>query len=253
MSKNILEIKNLSIMFGGIVALDDVNMTTKKGTIHGLIGPNGAGKTTLFNIMTGIYKPTSGNVYLNEKEITGFTPNKIANLGIARTFQNIRLFNSMSVLENVLVAMHNSMNVNIIDIILKTKNFKKEEKSKREKAEKLLEYTGLVKYINNRASSLPYGYQRRLEIARALATNPSLLVIDEPAAGMNHKETSDLKNFLDKINSDGTSILIIEHDVKLIMNLCSFVTVLDFGKIICEGVPEMVKQNKQVIEAYLGA
>jgi len=253
MSKNILEIKNLSIMFGGIVALDHVNMTTKKGTIHGLIGPNGAGKTTLFNIMTGIYKPTSGNVYLNEKEITGFTPNKIANLGIARTFQNIRLFNSMSVLENVLVAMHNSMNVNLIDIIFKTKNFKKEEKSKREKAEKLLEYTGLVKYINNRASSLPYGDQRRLEIARALATNPSLLVIDEPAAGMNHKETSDLKNFLDKINSDGTSILIIEHDVKLIMNLCSFVTVLDFGKIICEGVPEMVKQNKQVIEAYLGA
>ena len=253
MSKNILQIKNLSIMFGGIVALDGVNMTTKKGTIHGLIGPNGAGKTTLFNIMTGIYKPTSGNVYLNEKEITGFTPNKIANLGIARTFQNIRLFNSMSVLENVLVAMHNSMNVNLIDIIFKTKNFKKEEKSKREKAEKLLEYTGLVKYINNRASSLPYGDQRRLEIARALATNPSLLVIDEPAAGMNHKETSDLKNFLDKINSDGTSILIIEHDVKLIMNLCSFVTVLDFGKIICEGVPEMVKQNKQVIEAYLGA
>ena len=253
MSKNILAIKNLSIMFGGIVALDHVNMTTKKGTIHGLIGPNGAGKTTLFNIMTGIYKPTSGNVYLNEKEITGFTPNKIANLGIARTFQNIRLFNSMSVLENVLVAMHNSMNVNLIDIIFKTKNFKKEEKSKREKAEKLLEYTGLVKYINNRASSLPYGDQRRLEIARALATNPSLLVIDEPAAGMNHKETSDLKNFLDKINSDGTSILIIEHDVKLIMNLCSFVTVLDFGKIICEGVPEMVKQNKQVIEAYLGA
>ena len=134
MSKNILEIKNLSIMFGGIVALDDVNMVTKKGTIHGLIGPNGAGKTTLFNIMTGIYKPTSGNVYLNEKEITGFTPNIIANLGIARTFQNIRLFNSMSVLENVLVAMHNNMNVNIIDIILKTKNFKKEEKLKREKA-----------------------------------------------------------------------------------------------------------------------
>jgi len=159
----------------------------------------------------------------------------------------------MSVLENVLVAMHNSMNVNIIDIILKTKNFKKEEKLKREKAEKLLEYTGLVKYINNRASSLPYGDQRRLEIARALATSPSLLVIDEPAAGMNHKETSDLKNFLDKINSDGTSILIIEHDVKLIMNLCSFVTVLDFGKIICEGPPEMVKQNKKVIEAYLGA
>ena len=253
MSKNILEIKNLSIMFGGIVALDGVNMATKKGTIHGLIGPNGAGKTTLFNIMTGIYKPTSGNVYLNEKEITGFTPNIIANLGIARTFQNIRLFNSMSVLENVLVAMHNSMNVNIIDIILKTKNFKKEEKLKREKAEKLLEYTGLVKYINNKASSLPYGDQRRLEIARALATGPSLLVIDEPAAGMNNKETSDLKNFLDKINSDGTSILIIEHDVKLIMNLCSFVTVLDFGKIICEGAPEMVKQNKKVIEAYLGA
>ena len=253
MSKNILEIKNLSIMFGGIVALDHVNMTTKKGTIHGLIGPNGAGKTTLFNIMTGIYKPTSGNVYLNEKEITGFTPNMIANLGIARTFQNIRLFSSMSVLENVLVAMHNSMNVNIIDIILKTKKFKKEEKLKREKAEKLLEYTGLVKYVNNRASSLPYGDQRRLEIARALATSPSLLVIDEPAAGMNHKETSDLKNFLDKINSDGTSILIIEHDVKLIMNLCSFVTVLDFGKIICEGAPEMVKKNKQVIEAYLGA
>ena len=148
---------------------------------------------------------------------------------------------------------HSFSNRRTNDIIFKTKNFKKEEKSKREKAEKLLEYTGLVKYTNSRASSLPYGDQRRLEIARALATNPSLLVIDEPAAGMNHKETSDLKNFLDKINSDGTSILIIEHDVKLIMNLCSFVTVLDFGKIICEGVPEMVKQNKQVIEAYLGA
>ena len=253
MSKNILEIKNLSIMFGGIVALDDVNMTTKKGTIHGLIGPNGAGKTTLFNIMTGIYKPTSGNVYLNEKEITGFTPNKIANLGIARTFQNIALFHGMTTVENVMTGRQLMMKKNFFWQMLRVGPALEEEVEHRRKCEEIIDFLEIQAIRKTPVGSLPYGLQKRVELARALAMEPKLLLLDEPMAGMNVEEKEDMSRFILDVNEQyGTTIALIEHDMSVVMDLADRVVVLDYGKLLADGTPDEVQRNQAVIDAYLG-
>ncbi|MBF0378074.1 MAG: ABC transporter ATP-binding protein [Desulfamplus sp.] len=259
--KPILEVKSMTMDFGGLRAIDSVDLSIDKGQIVALIGPNGAGKTTFFNCITGIYTPTAGDIYISSngaadgknERINGLKPNVVTRKGLARTFQNIRLFTSMTVLENVMIGCHAITKAGIMGAIFRGASTKSEEKLIVEKSYLILEKIGLSKYVDELAVNLPYGAQRRLEIARALATDPFLLLLDEPAAGMNPQETMELDELILKIrNSEGISILLIEHDMKLVMSLSEKIYVVDYGKKIAEGTPEEIRHNPVVIKAYLG-
>ena len=249
----LLEVTNLGISFGGLRAVDSLNLTIEKGQLYGLIGPNGAGKTTAFNLLTGVYKPTEGIIKLDGKNITGKSTIEINKAGIARTFQNIRLFKELSVLDNVKVGLHNQYHYSTLAGILRLPSFHKVEKQMDEKAIELLKVFDLDKEKDTLASNLPYGKQRKLEIARALATNPKLLLLDEPAAGMNPNETIELMNTIKFVRDNfGMTILLIEHDMKLVSGICEELTVLNFGRVLAQGETTTVLNDPQVITAYLG-
>lgn len=255
--KPILEVKNMTMAFGGIRALDDLDISIHAGEIAALIGPNGAGKTTFFNCITGIYKPTKGDILIfrngKQERINGLKPNIVTQKGLARTFQNIRLFNSMTVLENVMIGCHPVTKTGVLGAIFRSSATKAEEKFIVEKSYSILEKIGIEMYVDELATNLPYGAQRRLEIARAMATDPFLLLLDEPAAGMNPQETKSLVDLILKLrDEEDISILLIEHDMKLVMSLSNNIHVVDYGKKIAEGTPEEIKSNPDVIKAYLG-
>lgn len=256
--RSILETQDVSIIFGGLVALDEVNFRVERGSITALIGPNGAGKTTFFNCLTGIYQPTKGQILFQPDEgqvrpVRGLSPDKVTKLGIARTFQNIRLFNNLTVLENVLIGCHCRMRAGLLGALLRDKKTMAEERAMAEYSYQLLEKYGLGGAVNDLAKNLPYGDQRRLEIVRALATRPRLLLLDEPAAGLNIGETQDLKDLIGLIRErEGLSILLIEHDMSLVMSISETVYVMEYGRLIAQGPPEEIKRDPAVIKAYLG-
>ena len=253
MSNTVLKANDLTIVFGGLKAVENFNIEIKEGELVGLIGPNGAGKTTVFNMLTGVYVPTSGTVELRGQDVTKMVPHNRVKIGIARTFQNIRLFKRMSVLENVKLASNVHMNYSIFDGIFKTKKYWEQEDKSTAEALEILEVLGLKEYIDEQAQNLPYGKQRKLEIARALASHPSILCLDEPAAGMNPIETEELMETIKVVREKfHTAILLIEHDMKLVMGICEWIKVISFGKEIATGTPDEIKNNKEVIAAYLG-
>lgn len=248
----ILSTEHITQRFGGLVAVNDVNFALEQNEIVAIIGPNGAGKTTFFNCITGMYTPTEGKVMFNGQDITGKKPYQITSLGMARTFQNIRLFANMTALENVMVGTHTHTRANLLDSILRLPRHKKDEAQALKKALEILEITGLSDWKYNYATSLPYGLQRRLEIARAMASDPQVLLFDEPAAGMNEQETQELMEFILQLKQMGFSILLIEHDMRLVMQISDHIYVLNHGACIAHGTPQEIKQNQMVIDAYLG-
>ncbi len=257
-SGKLLEVRELTMDFGGLRAVDSVNMEVRAGEIVALIGPNGAGKTTFFNCVTGIYKPTKGDILVHPpgkktQRINGYKPNRVTTIGMARTFQNIRLFQNMTVLENVMIGRHCRTTTSILGAVLRGPRARRQEIETVEKSYDLLEKVGLTRFADDFARNLPYGAQRRLEIARALATEPFLLLLDEPAAGMNPQETRELDEMIVRIrNEEGVSILLIEHDMKLVMNISDRIYVMEYGKRIAKGTPQEIRNNPKVIEAYLG-
>jgi branched-chain amino acid transport system ATP-binding protein len=250
---SLLKTENVTMQFGGVKAVNDFNLELNKGEIVALIGPNGAGKTTAFNMITGVYTPTIGKIYYKDKDITGIRPDQITKLGIARTFQNIRLFKDLSVLDNVLIANHLHIKSGVFGSVFKMPKYRKEEKEMLEKSLELIEKVGLIDLKDEKSSSLPYGKQRRLEIARALATNPEILLLDEPAAGMNPKETDDLTQFIKNIRNEfNLTIFMIEHHMQVVMGISDRIYVFDYGVTIAKGSPYEIQNNQRVIEAYLG-
>lgn len=249
----LLQIENLTQFFGNLRAVHDFDLTLRKGELIGLIGPNGAGKTTVFNLITGVYQASAGSIHFRGMELIGTPSHEIIQLGIARTFQNIRLFSKLTVLDNVRIAYHPHAGYNLADSILQSKRYKIKEAELTERAQDFLEIFGLEQRHNDIAGSLPYGLQRRLEIARALATDPELLILDEPAAGMNPQEIDELMGLIRFIREKfGLTILLVEHRMRLVMNICEWITVMDFGEVIARGIPEEVRGNPLVVEAYLG-
>ncbi|HEX2769493.1 MAG TPA: ABC transporter ATP-binding protein [Geobacteraceae bacterium] len=247
-----LRINGITRIFGGLTALDDVTLTVRKGDITGVIGPNGAGKTTLFNIVSGIYNQTSGTVHLDNKDISGFPPEKLARLGMVRTFQNIELFGRMSVLENVMVGLHTRSVSGILACAFKFPGHLKEERSIREKAMQWLEFVGIADLARVEAANLPFGKGRLLEIARAMAIEPQIILMDEPAAGLNSRETVDLALLIRKVRESGITVALVEHDMELVMDVCDHIVVLNLGRKLAEGSPREIQENPQVIAAYLG-
>ncbi|MBP3390628.1 MAG: ABC transporter ATP-binding protein [Clostridia bacterium] len=255
MSKVVLKTENLGISFGGLKAVQNLDLEIKEKQLYGLVGPNGAGKTTVFNMITGVYKPTTGKFFLDGEDLTGKSQEVINHKGIARTFQNIRLFNNMTVIRNVLVGLHNQpeFKCSMVESIFRLPRHFKTEKAMRERAKEILRIVGLEEERNNLSCNLPYGKQRKLEIARALATNPKLLCLDEPAAGMNPNETADLMSIVRRIRDEyNVTILLIEHDMKFVSGLCDEITVLNFGTVLAQGSPEVALNDPEVIKAYIG-
>jgi len=249
----VLEMRSATIRFGGLVAVNNVSFKLERGDLFGLIGPNGAGKTTCFNMITGVYKPTAGQVLFNGRRISGHAPNQIAKLGVCRTFQNIRLFGALTVLENTVVGGFLRHKTTLAQALMLSQGAIRETKGLKQEAMKLLEVLDLADVASVRSLDLPYGKQRRLEIARAMATGPELLLLDEPAAGMNPQEKADLQRTVKRLRDEfGKTILLIEHDMRFVMNLCERIVVLDHGEAIAEGPPEAIRSNPKVIEAYLG-
>lgn len=247
-----LELEHITMKFGGLVAVDDISLSVKQHEIHGLIGPNGSGKTTIFNILSGYYKPTGGKVFFEGKDLTNQPAHKITRSGFARTFQNLRLFKSMTVLENIVVAMEHNANKSVLEVMFNPWGAKAEEKEFIDRAGYYLELLDIRQFTDDRAISLPYGTQRRVEIARALATDPKILLLDEPGAGLNEVETIELSEILQKILGQGITIFLVEHDMKLVMGSCHVITVIDYGSKIAEGDCDCVRNDPKVIEAYLG-
>ena len=250
----LLELQGVTKRFGGLIAVNNVNLLVDKGTITSVIGPNGAGKTTIFNTITGIYKPDEGDVQFDGKSVAGKRPDQITALGMCRTFQNIRLFHNMSVLENVMVGGHTQSKSTVLGAVLRTRSFKNSEEETRQEASRLLRFVGLPAGLGDQiAKNLPYGQQRRIEIARALASKPKLILLDEPTAGMNPQETESAIGLFRKLRDDlGITVVLIEHDMKVVMGISEYISVIDYGQKIAEGTPDEVRKNQRVIEAYLG-
>ena len=250
---SLLRVEDLSKSFGGVDAIAELSFEVKPNTIHSVIGPNGAGKTTLFNLITALYTPTRGRIFLDDREINGMAPNALARLGMSRTFQNLQICMNMTALENVMVGRHLHLNTNFLGAMLRFPNIVRGDRVCREKAAELMTFVGIGDYVKTDANSMPYGALKRLEIARALAAEPRILLLDEPAAGLKTKETAEIDELIQKIAETGVTVVLVEHDMKLVMNISSYLLVLNFGKKLAEGTPAEIRANPEVIAAYLGA